>query len=85
MSGKVYGYNLLLQIKDLLPSVIISAIAAAVAYLPLYYNLLQHNLALVIVQSIIFAIIYICINHIMKNHIWMEILSLLKKKLVKKS
>lgn len=85
MSGKVYGYNLMLQIKDLLPSVIISAIAAAVAYLPLHYNLLQHNLALVIVQSIIFAIIYIGINHIMKNHIWMEILSLLKKKLVKKS
>jgi len=85
MSGKVYGYNLFLQIKDLLPSFLISIIAAVLAYLPLYFNLIQHNLVLIIVQSLIFVIIYIGANHLIKNEIWLEILGLLKKKLVKGS
>ncbi|WP_156306558.1 lipopolysaccharide biosynthesis protein [Sphingobacterium endophyticum] len=84
MSAKVYGYNLLLQTKDLAPSFIISAIAASVAYLPLYFNLISQYTLLVIIQSLIFVIIYIGANHLLKNEIWLEVLGLIKKKLIKK-
>lgn len=84
LSGRVYGYNFLLQIKDLMGPMLTSIIAGAIAYLPLYFNLIHHNLILLITQSIIFAGIYLSLNHLIKNDIWMEILGLIKKKLVKK-
>lgn len=85
MSGKVYGYRFFTQIKDILPSFLISAFAAGIAYLPLYFNLTSHYLILIVVQTIIFAIIYIGINHILGNDIWTELLGLLKKKISKKA
>ncbi|WP_313515329.1 lipopolysaccharide biosynthesis protein [Sphingobacterium sp.] len=85
MSGKVYGYNLFMQVKDLLPTTLISIIAAGLAYLPLYFNLIPNYLLLIIVQSLIFVVIYAGANHMIKNDIWLEILGMLKKKLAKKS
>lgn len=83
MSGKVYGYQIWMQAKDLLPTVLVSIVAAFFAYLPLYLNLITHDLALIIVQTLIFVIIYLGASHVLKNDIWLEILGMLKKKLAK--
>ncbi|MVZ61798.1 lipopolysaccharide biosynthesis protein [Sphingobacterium humi] len=83
MSGKIYGYHLWAQLKDLLPSFGISLFAGVLAYLPLYFELISHNLLLVICQSLIFVAVYISINQLIKQVIWMEILGMLKKKFAK--
>src|SRR5690606_24079075 len=69
LSGNVYGYSLKTQITDVLPSLLISLIAAVLSYLPAYYHWVSHDLLLIIVQCIIFVIVYTTINHIQKNTI----------------
>ena len=83
MSGKVYGYLIMNQLKDIIPSFLISVFAAGIAYLPLYYHWVDHDLLLLIIQTSIFAVLYIGINHILKNETWLEILGLVKKKITK--
>ncbi|MFZ4263223.1 lipopolysaccharide biosynthesis protein [Sphingobacterium sp. HJSM2_6] len=85
MSKPVYGYQILAQLKDLFPSLLISLIAGVLAYLPLYYQFVSNKLLLIAIQTIIFAIIYLSINHLIKNAIWLEILSLLNKKFANKN
>ena len=84
LSGNVYGYSLKTQITDVLPSLLISLIAAVLSYLPAYYHWVSHDLLLIIVQCIIFVIVYTTINHIQKNTIWIEILGVIKSKVSKK-
>lgn len=84
MSGRVYGYNTLSQLKDLFPSLLMSLLAAIVAYLPLHFNLIQHNLLLLIVQTLIFAGIYLGLNQLTGNDVWQEVLALVRKKIIKK-
>lgn len=85
MSGDVYGYHLKTQIQDVLPSLLISLLAALFSYLPAYFNLIANHLLLVILQCAIFVVIYIGVNHIQKNTIWMEILEVMKSKISKKA
>lgn len=84
MSVKVYGYTIFAQAKDLFSSFLISLLAAVIAYLPLYFGWISNNLYLLVAQTLIFALIYIGINHMIKNQIWMEVLDLAKKKISKK-
>ncbi len=85
MSRPVYGYKLFTQFKDLLPSFLISLIAGVLAYLPLYYHCVSNNVLLIAIQSIIFAVVYLSINHFVKNVIWLEIVALLNKKFPNKN
>lgn len=83
MSGRVYGYHFLSQMKDLGSSFLISIFAAVLTYLPLYFQLISHDLLLIICQSLIFVVVYVGINHLIGNAIWLEVLGMLKKKFAK--
>ncbi|MHC8947649.1 lipopolysaccharide biosynthesis protein [Sphingobacterium hungaricum] len=83
LSGKVYGYHFFIQLKDILPSFIISLICGVIAYLPLYYGLEVNNWILFISQGFIFVVCYLAINHLIKNQIWMELVEVVKNKIAK--
>jgi O-antigen/teichoic acid export membrane protein len=82
-SRRIYGYSLTAQTRDILPSLIMSIIAAICSYLPLHFAVLDHLLGLVILQTVIFISIYCLLNQVTKNNIWLELLQLIKTKIFK--
>ena len=84
-SAKVYGYNFSKQFSDIISTFILSVIAGVLAYLPLHFQVVSIDLFLVIIQSIIFAVVYLFLCHITKNQIWIEVLTLIRSKIAKKA
>jgi len=82
-SDKIYGYNWLLQFKDTISPFVISVFCAFTAYLPIYFNLPIVNGLLFILQGSIYFLLYLLINHVIGNAIWIELLQVLKSKLKK--
>lgn len=82
-SRKVYGYNLALQIRDLAPYFLNSITAAFLSYLPLYFSVVNSYLVMLIIQSVLFLSVYIVLNHIFKNPIWVEGIQMIKVKIKK--
>jgi O-antigen/teichoic acid export membrane protein len=82
-SSKIYGYNLILQLKDLAPYFLNSLIAACLSYIPLYFSVVNSYLVMLIIQSVLFLCVYVGLNHIFKNPIWVEGIQLIKVKFKK--
>lgn len=85
MSQRVYGYNMLKQVKDVFPAFFISLFSAALASIPQQFNLVSHDLLLIISQSLIFVVVYVIFNQFIKNEVWLEALHLVKSKFSKSS
>lgn len=83
-SKNIYGYGLMKQFQDILPSLLISIIAGFFSYLPFYFSVVEDLKGMLVIQMSIFIIIYISLNHFFSNVIWMEILQLVKGKFSKK-
>ncbi|HMR18625.1 MAG TPA: oligosaccharide flippase family protein, partial [Sphingobacterium sp.] len=84
-SRLVYGYSLGLQFRDLLSATLISGSAAFLSFLPQYFSVLDNLLGLLILQSVIFIVVYCGLNHLTRNTIWMELLQLVKNKILKQN
>ncbi|ERJ57794.1 lipopolysaccharide biosynthesis protein [Sphingobacterium paucimobilis] len=82
-SKKTYGYSLFLQLRDLAPYFFNSLVAACISYLPLYFSVVNNYLVLLIIQSVLFVSIYIGLNHVFKNSIWVEGIQMIKVKFKK--
>lgn len=82
-SRQIYGYALDLQLRDMFSSFLIAGTAALLSYLPLYFSIVDNLFGLVILQSGIFMLIYVGLNHLTKNSIWMELLQLVRSKILK--
>lgn len=80
-SKKVYGYYLGLQLNDLMPSFVVSAIAAVFSYMPLYFRIADEYIILIFLQGIVFIVVYFGLHHLIKHTIWVELLQLIKSKL----
>lgn len=80
-TGKYTGYGILSQAKDLLPNLVVTAIASAVAYSLVLVNM--HYLLLLVAQAVCFVIVYVVVMKIAKvetfNYLVAEIKSKLKK------
>lgn len=83
-SGKIYGYTFFKQLVDMLPSLCISFIAFICAYAFLFFGENLHHFVLLLLQSIMFACIYVLGNHLTQNAIWVELLQMAKAKLTKR-
>lgn len=80
-TGKYTGYGILSQAKDLLPNLMVTAIASIVAYSFAFVDM--HYLLLLVAQAICFVVVYLVVMKIAKvdafNYLVTEIKSKLKK------
>ncbi|NGF57221.1 lipopolysaccharide biosynthesis protein [Parapedobacter sp. SGR-10] len=79
-SRRVYGYHLGLQLRDALPSFLMGAAAAFICYMPQYFSILNNPFAMLILQGIIFLLIYSGLSHLTRNTIWTDVLELVKRR-----
>ncbi len=82
-TGKYTGYGIIKQLKDILPNLLVTAIASVVAY-SFSYIADIHYILMMFLQSICFVSVYLLIMKLAKvevfNYILVEIKSKLKKK-----
>ena len=83
-SRRVYGYDLGLQLRDMMPSFLVGAVAAIICYIPQYFSILNNPFGMLILQGVIFLIIYCGLSHLTRNTIWIDMLQLVKKRFFKK-
>jgi len=83
LSGKIYGYSFMLQMKDLSGTFLSSLLAFVGAFFFAYYFVDLPELLLLALQTILFAGIYLLCSQLSKNEIWIELLQMLKSKLAK--
>lgn len=83
LSGRVYGFKIGLQLKDLLPAFFLSVIAFLVGCVPLYLFPQIGDLLIFLLQGLLFFAVYIVCSHLFKNEIWVELFELFKKKISK--
>ncbi|TDS08441.1 lipopolysaccharide biosynthesis protein [Sphingobacterium paludis] len=83
-SGKIYGYHFFRQLGDLSVSFLISVMAFGAALLVPHFFPNMHDLIMLSLQSLIFAMVYLAGNHVGRNEIWIELLAMGKRKLTKK-
>ncbi len=83
LSGKIYGYSFILQMKDLSPPFLSSLFAFVGAFFAAYWLADSPELLLLALQTTLFAGIYLLCSHLGKNEIWIELLQMLKSKLAK--
>ena len=81
LSGRVYGFHIGLQLQDILPALLLSAMAYLVASGGVYIFSDMGNLPSVLVQGFLFFVVYIGGSHLLRNDIWLEILALIRTKI----
>lgn len=79
ISSRVVGYKVRYLIKDITPYFVLMLLSAAIS-LTTYLFVTNHWLQL-LVASLLFAVIYISVAALFKMEIWLECLSLAKRKL----
>lgn len=84
LSGRIYGYTALLQLRDIVPALLLSVVAFAAAYCLLLLLPQIGDLVRVFLQGMVFCAVYIAGCHLSKNEIWMELFGLVKKKIGKR-
>ena len=80
-TGKYTGYGILSQAKDLLPNLMVTAVATAVAYSLAFVNM--HYLLLLVAQAMSFVVVYIGVMKIAKVEAFNYLVAELKSKLKK--
>lgn len=85
MSQRVYGYGIGKQLQDIFSAFSISMFSAALASIPQQFDLISYDPLLIIVQTLIFVIVYIVLHQFIKNDIWLELVGLLRNKFSKSS
>ena len=80
-TGKYTGYGILSQAKDLLPNLMVTAVASVVTCLLVFINM--HYLLLLVAQTICFAVVYIGVMKITKVEAFNYLVAELKSKLKK--
>lgn len=84
LSGRVYGLTTGLQLRDIFPAFLLSAAAFLVAAAVVRLFPDMGNLPTVLMQGLLFVVVYIGGSHLFKNEIWLELLALAKTKIGKK-
>ncbi len=80
-TGKYAGYGILSQMRDLIPNLIVASIASVVAYSLTFINM--HYVLLLVVQAIIFVVVYLGVMKIAKVETFSYLVAELKSKLKK--
>ena len=75
---KLLNYSYIEQIRDIIPSILISVIMGIIAYV---IQLLKYNdMLTILLQIIIGSVIYIILSYITKNESFIYLFNILKKK-----
>lgn len=80
-TGKYTGYGICSQMRDLMPNLIVSAVASVAAYSFIFIDM--HYLLLLVVQAIIFVVVYLGVMKIAKVETFNYLVAELKSKLKK--
>ena len=79
VSSRVAGYKVISFVKDITPYFIVALSSAIISLLP--YLFFTNSWALLISSTLVFGVSYISIVALFKMEIWLECLSLAKRKL----
>ncbi|MBR5241386.1 MAG: hypothetical protein IKW05_05565, partial [Muribaculaceae bacterium] len=79
VSSRVAGYKVITFVKDITPYFLVALSSAIVSLIP--YMFFTNSWVLLISSALMFAVSYIAIVSLFKMEIWLECLSLAKRKL----
>ena len=83
-TGKYIGYGLLMQVKDLLPFVLVSIVSAVIAFIPLRVATSVDDFWMFLLQTLLFVTVYFGISLFLRFKEMSTYIEIIKRRIMKK-